>query len=541
MEERPEVLLKSALEKIVYFEARSEQLSNDLSNAQKEVDRLKGELGQASQREIELRRLVAELEVRVGRAHSEREDASRVAEALRRERADLIGKMLDASRIQSAGEAPSKEAIDLAGFIAELRGEVLEGRNKKSEEKLAAHAAVDEVARAAEQSNATERDVVSFARALQTQGRLEVSLAQVGALVTGATFPGRTEETLFGFSVRELSAPDAPARLRAAERLKALGHPAAAPALAAALNVETEPEVLAALLVSFAAFARAEGVSIVLPHLTSVHADVRISALKALLAIDATRAGAHLTAAVKDPDKAVRRRASLLALSLTGSSALELGQQAIRDADAEVRALAALVLGASGADHARPMLMQAMNDPDVKVRRTAARSVSKMLGVEVGHVADLEDAVRRREVRKLASLPLRQVELEKLRAELASRLDPAPAPAVRAERRPQAEVEAPVAAPIARPQRVEGPAAPARAAQRTKVAVLEVEAAPAAPHADESLTAKILSELRVSIRGRTLDDLAAATGTTAESALFMCKVLEGRGHAVRRGLKYFVA
>jgi HEAT repeats len=539
MEERPEVLLKSALEKIVYFEARSEQLQNDLSTSQKEVERLKAEGGQASQREIELRRLVAELEVRVSRAHSEREDASRVAEALRRERADLIGKMLDASRIQSAGEAPSKEAIDLAGFIAELRGEVIEGRSKKSDEQLAAAAAVDAVAEVAASKSAVERDVVQFAKALQTQGRLEVSLAQVGALVTGATFPGRTEETLFGFSVRELSAPDAPARLRAAERLKALGHPAAAPALAAALNVETDPEVLAALLISFAGFARSEGVSIVLPHLTSVHADVRISALKALLTIDPVRAGAHLTAAVRDPDKAVRRRASLLALSLTGSSALELGQEAIRDSDAEVRALAALVLGASGAELARPLLLGAMRDPDVKVRRTAARSVSKMLGVDVSHVAELDDAMRRREVRKLGTLPVKAVEVEKLRAELATRLEPKPiyvaAPvaatavhtaaqtAVRPERGPRAESNGPARA------------APARA----KVAVLEV--APAAPALDENLCGRVLGELRVSIRGRTLDDLSAATGATVESALFVCKVLEGRGQAVRRGLKYFVA
>jgi HEAT repeats len=542
MEERPEVLLKSALEKIVYFEARSEQLGNDLANAQKEADRLRQEMGQASQREIELRRLVAELEVRVSRAHSEREDASRVADALRRERADLIGKMLDASRIQAAGEAPTREAIDLAGFIAELRGEVLEGRNKKTELQANAQAAVAEVVAAAETKTATERDVVTFAQALHTQGRLEVSLAQVGALVSGASFDGRTEETLFGFSVRELSAPDAPARLRAAERLKALGHPAAAPALAAALNAETEPEVLAALLVSFAAFARGEGVNIVLPHLASPHADVRIAALKALLAIDPVRAGAHLTAAVKDPDKSVRRRASLLALSLTGGAALELGQEAIRDADAEVRALAALVLGASGAELARPLLLAAMRDPDLKVRRTAARSVSKMLGVEVGHVADMEDAVRRREVRKLASLPVRVVEVEKLRAELATRLDPkvyaaaAPAPVA---------VHAGAVVQVARPERVqraEGSAHGAAAApQRSRVAVLEVDAAPAQPQADESLCNRVLGELRVSIRGRTLDDLAASTGTSVESALFVCKVLEGRGQAVRRGLKYFVA
>ena len=534
MDQRPEVLLKSALEKIVYFEARSEQLSNDLQTSQKEIERLRTESGQTSQREIELRRMVAELEVRVSRAHSEREEAARVAEALRRERADLIGKMLDASRIQAAGEAPSTEAIDLARFIAELRGEVLEGRahaaNKKSEseEKTleAADAAVAVVSAATEQRTQTERDAVLFAKALHQQGRLEVSLAQVGALVTGASFPGRTEETLFGFSVRELSAPDAPARLRAAERLKALGHPAAAPALAAALNVETEPEVLASMLHSFAAFAHSEGAAIVMPHLTSVHPDVRIASLKALMAIDPIRASAHLTAAVKDPDKAVRRRASLLALSLTGSAALDLGQEAIRDTDAEVRALAALVLGASGAELARPLLLTAMRDPDVKVRRTAARSVSKMLGVDVCHVAEMEDAVRRREVRKLASLPLRVVEVQKLRAELATRLDP-----------PKVVEQFAVA-----PARSGSSAAAGLQPVKGRVAVLEVETAsrPAAFNT-EDLCGKVLGELRASIRGRTLDDLAGSIGASTESALFVCKVLEGRGHAVRRGVKYFVA
>jgi HEAT repeat protein len=46
--------------------------------------------------------------------------------------------------------------------------------------------------------------------------------------------------------------------------------------------------------------------------LTAPVADVRIAALKALLTIDPRQAGPHLAAATRDPDKAVRRRASLL-------------------------------------------------------------------------------------------------------------------------------------------------------------------------------------------------------------------------------------
>ena len=132
MDERPEALLKSALEKIVYFEARSQQLENDLGAVRAEADRLRSDIAGSAQREIELRRSVAELEVRATRAHAEREDSARVVEALRRERAELIGKMLEASRIHHADDAPDPDSFDLARFISELRGEVLFKRDPLS-------------------------------------------------------------------------------------------------------------------------------------------------------------------------------------------------------------------------------------------------------------------------------------------------------------------------------------------------------------------------------------------------------------------------
>ncbi len=388
----PESMLKSALEKIVYFEARSSQLENDLDTQRSETDRLRLDLSQAAQREIELRRMVAELQVRVQRAHSEREEVGRVADALRRERAELIGKILEASKIHGQQEAGE---FDLARFISDLRGEVLSKRehalvHRAGQSAVAAFAAGQAPASSAASpasptpsavesgtlaSPALERTAAPAASAtpfeeapvapprsapmamadqLSKQGRLEVRADELRALAFGQSFKGHTEETLFGFSVRELTAPDPNSRIRAAERLKALGHPAAAPVLAASLHSESEPEVLTALLETFSFFARAEGVPVVAPLLSSAFPTVRVAALKALLKFDAAQAGPHLAAAVKDPDKAVRRRAALLALSLTGEQALELGRQAVRDSDGEVRALAALVLGASGAEAARP-------------------------------------------------------------------------------------------------------------------------------------------------------------------------------------------
>src|SRR5688572_20222325 len=103
MTDRPDALLKSALEKIVYFEARAEQLQNDLNASRAECDRLRNDLSGAAQREIELRRVVAELEVRSSRSHALADEAARAVEALRRERAELIGKVLEASRIHDTG------------------------------------------------------------------------------------------------------------------------------------------------------------------------------------------------------------------------------------------------------------------------------------------------------------------------------------------------------------------------------------------------------------------------------------------------------
>lgn len=393
-DETPEALLKSALEKIVYFEARSSQLTNDEATTRDELERAKRDLSSAAQREIELRRLVAEMEVRATRAHSEREEMARVVDALRRERAELVGKMLEASRIHGVDQG--MEGFDLAQFIAQLRSEVLLQRDGTPV--VAGAAAPAPVATVAE-------TVTSVANELKSQGRLSVSANDIASLTGGVEFPGRSEETLFGFSVRELSAPDTSARVRAAERLEALRHPAAAPALATALHSEREPSVQVALLSALASLSKAEAVPVVQPLLSSTAPDVRIAALKALLKLDPSAAGPHLAGATKDPDKAVRRRASLLALGLSGKEALELGSQAIRDVDADVRALAALVLGASNAEVARPLLLDAMRDPELRVRRAASQSLSRLLGQDVTSLVGLEDAHRRREVRKLATVP----------------------------------------------------------------------------------------------------------------------------------------
>ncbi|MCP3064700.1 HEAT repeat domain-containing protein [Myxococcus sp. K38C18041901] len=433
-DERPDALLKSALEKIVYFEARAEQLLSELGSTREEMEHLKRELAETHQRELELRREVAELEVRSGRAQAEREESARLTQALRGERDQLMDRLLSASRLRASTQARDDEdddlGFDLASFISQLRSEaLLRGETGKGAAATVMSMKVPVRAPAVPLAEPVAKPpppavastalleplleglspVAREAQRFLQAGRLGVSAAQLAELSGQGGLGAPTDETLFGFSVRELSAQDPAARIRAAERLKALSQPAAAPALASALHAETDSAAQVALLQAFAALCREEGAQVVSPLLSSPVPEVRIAALKALLTLAPRDAAPHLAQAMKDPDRSVRRRASLLALGLEGETARRLGEEAIHDADAEVRSLAALALGAGSGENARALLLEALGDRELRVRKAAAQSLSRILGQDVSGVVALDDTHRRREIRRLATLPVKPV------------------------------------------------------------------------------------------------------------------------------------
>jgi hypothetical protein len=543
-EERPEALLRSALEKIVYFEAHSEQLRNELSGQRAEAERLRAELGTFGQRELALRRQVAELEVELSRAHRDREEIARMNEALRGERTGLLEKLIEASRIH-ASDGPAEEApFDLANFISSLRSEVLAraplpgASGGAAEVAPPANEASPPAQPAATLPPVGAPTVSDHGERLLRQGRLSVSRGELETLA-GPSFVGRTEETLFGFSVRELSAPDPQARVRAAERLRALGNRAAAPPLATALHTEREPSVLVALLAAFAELAHGEGAQVVAPLVAQGAPEVRVAALKALLKLEPGQAGPQLSQALKDPDRAVRRRASLLALGLSGDAALKVGEEAIGDSEPDVRATAALVLGASGDERARQPLLAALRDRAEKVRRAAAQSLSRLLGQDVSWVVSLDEATRRREVRRLAELPVRPfravaedlpVERSAQPASPSASTEPSPVLHAKVAQR-SAGVTAPVGGTRAR---VIAPAARALAA----TAVLERAVAPTVSAATQQT---VLAEVRCAIRGRTVEELTRLCGQPAGQVVGACEALASRGQVVRRGSKYFAA
>ena len=546
---RAEALLRSALEKIVYFEARSETLQADAATLRAETDALRADLASAAQREVELRRRVAELEVELGRAYREREEAARVLDAMRAERAGLMGKVLEAARIQGASDTALD--FDLAGFIADLRAEALAARTAAPD--VAPAPATAQLALESVGASSVAAPVASARSspagsppppALIESARLPGPLAQSRTAVLAVTreaerlfeqgrlsvppTPRLGEESLFGFSVRELSSPDPSARCRAAERLRTLGDRAAAPAIAVALHAERDDTVLVSLLDAFRALASREGAGVVEPLLTAPEPAVRIAALRAITHLDPDVAAAHLSRAAHDPDASVRRRTALIAVSLGPERMLELEREIARDPDPEVRRLAILAAGAAGGDRARNRLLGALEDPDLGVRRAAARSLSALLGVEVAHVPELSDEERRREVRRLATLE-----------------PPSLSARARAVAPPPAPVERPMATVTRQPDPPELADPPAQVEPAVAAAPARVELARgprgAELHADEALCVQITSELRTSMRGRTVLDLATQLGVTDERVIEAAALLTARGQVVRRGAKLFVA
>lgn len=476
-------MLKSALEKVIFFECRLDQLTADLSRAHGEIERLKADLAQASQREVALKQELAAAESRAGQARRERDEANSSVEASHRERERILDKLIEAERIRIAGE--QVEGLDLAAFIADLRNEVLSLRGASPLPKTAALGFAS-----GEQA----------ADAFVAAGRLGITEGDRAALQAAARFETRSEETLFSLSLRELSAKEPLARIRAAQRLQAMGARAALPAVAAALNAEQDGEVLCALLCACAAAGEATVLPIVQARLVHDSVEVRLAALEAAFHLkDPT----CLAKALDDESGRLRRRAAVLASGDTDAGFVL--ERAAHDPDPSVRRVAVLGLASLGGSRAQPSLLSALDDDDVTVRRAAAKGLCSAFGPEVFSIADASDVGRRRrEIRRLSVKPpspvdgVRVVDTVQPTAQAAQ--------AVQAGEKPVAEAPAPVS-----------PAQPSR-----------------------DLKPEVLAKVYAALRGQSDEELVRGTGERPEHVAAAAQALVGAGKLVRRGTRYFV-
>jgi len=484
----PENLLKSALEKVVFFECRLDQLQADLATASADRDRLKAELSLAAARELSLKQELNELQSRYLGGKRDLEDAHAQLQSLRGERDRWMTTLAEASRIHHAGDLPDGE-FDLASFIAELRAEIEVLRTGHK------------VERALTAPEAPPRDAAEVGARMAAQGRIGFSEGDRKSLVSTARFETRAEETVFAFSLRELSSPHAEARARAAQRLAALKSREASAALAAALNAESEASVKPALIEALAATGGEEALPLLFSHLRDRDVAVRLAALEASVKLGGMASLREVDRALSDPSPRMRRRAALLAGSLGAQSGGPLLAHASADKDPSVRRVAALSLAAFGGETARRALLSAGDDDDLAVRRAAWQALARLFAEPLLSVADEPAVRRRREIRRLETAPL------------ASAPAAIPAPLAISEVAQAALADESGSAPESEPE-------------------LE-EAGPPELHD------QLISEVASSLRGRTLTELCqlAPEPVVARAAA----ELMGAGRLVRRNQRFFLA
>ena len=229
---------------------------------------------------------------------------------------------------------------------------------------------------------------------------------------------------------------------------------------------------------------------------------------------------------MKDPDRSVRRRASLLALGLEGEGARRLGEEAIHDPDPEVRSLAALALGrrqrgerpddaAGGAQGRRGA--RAPGRPRRASRASSAMTSPRWWTWTRAGAAGRSAGSPRSPCCRCAprSCPKPSPRAARCRSPVASTpvvpaavQAPVPAPAVRPGPAPSTAHRAAVPAAAAPgPGRGAAGRPGRRRIPRAGPARVALQRAPASPV--EALCGPLMAEIRAAIRGRSLGELAA--------------------------------
>jgi HEAT repeat protein len=519
----PGELLRSALEKIVFFECRVAQLEAELAAARQVAERARADAAVARTREAEAAHaLAAERELRAALSLSEADATERVR-LLEAERERLMAGLVERARLTGAPAAdgtpgPEEGAADLAGFISEMRGE-LEALREWKEAQLAGRPPAPLAARPAAAPHASVDVLAGGFSAGGRTGLTPVDTAQLKAFLTT-----HADQVLWERAMADLSAPEVASRLRAIRQLEALGARAAAPLLATALGRETEGAVKVELLRALARFAEPFAAGLAARELSDPRPEVRSEALQALAAVAEHEAAPHLLRGLGDRSPLVRRRAAVLLGTACGEQVEAALVAALRDADAGVARTAAAALGGRGGDEVQRAL----------ARWTAARKVRQAAEAGAGPADGPSEAARRIAAR-----------LAEGAAPVAAKAAPgstaSPTVASAAPVRPVSPGSSPL--PAGERAAPRGPAsAPARAA-RAAVAVLEAAPEPApqpAGPAGAALEEAVRLEVRGALRGLGTDDLVRATGAPRARVEAALEVLAVRGAVTLRNTRWWM-
>jgi hypothetical protein len=561
----PEELLRSALEKIVFFECRVASLESELEGARAVVARAREEAGAARRRETELERNLAQLRGEHASAAAQCAELAERVRLLEAERERFLSGMVEQARVSGAPadeEDDAGSAHDLAGFIAELRAEIEQLQSWKRAAQAAGVSVEGEAPVApppAPRAASVAAPVPALAERFEAAGRFGVSREQARAL---PSFSTRSERALYEASLDDLAASDPATRRRAADGLRALGSKGAAPLVAAALGREADAEVKAALLGALGALGEPGAAELALRELADARPAVRAAALEAASALARETVAPRLAAALGDGSALVRRRAVVLLGFTPGAPAEDALTSALGDRDAGVARAAAVALAGRPSARAQGALARALDHREPAVRRAAARAVGRWSG-EVVDVAAAEPE-RRRAARRIAE-KLLAVDGATLRSAVthvpAAPLDSAP-PALRSGRTgvsapaagtyrlpvtasvaPRSGVGLPVTASVAPRSGVGLPVtasvAPRSGAESSRAATRSATVTVAPP--DPALAEGAVAEVRAALRGCTVDDLAAALSRDRATVEASLRALVAQGRLVARGPRFFMS
>jgi HEAT repeat protein len=562
----PEDLLRGALEKIVFFECRLSQLEAELKAAREVAVREKESAAAAREREVQLETQLAQVRGDHATARAAEADLAERVQLLERERERFLTGLIDRARIAAAPGASGdgaplfEDGPDLAGFIAELRGEIERLKPwKAAAEKAGIHLDGADERTLRDLRAQTPQSFEALAAGFEGAGRIGLKGADAHRMKE--QLPSRAERSLYEASMDDLDSADAGARRRAADCLRALASPAAAPLLAASLGRERDPDVKTALLAALAAIAEPAAADLAARELADPHPPVRAAALEAVAVLAKDAAEPRLAAALADPSALVRRRAVLLLGFVPGPGADDALASALSDRDPGVARAAAVALSGRPTSRAQAALAKAIDHREAGVRRSAAEAVSRWAGESVDAAAP--SAERRRAARRIAERlvavdqrTLRDAVVESAaqveriqaaaappaavaRAEAAAAASAPPsaqAPTVAAPGRP---LPAPaVAAPTGTAPAMVAPAPAAAAASAPALAAVAVlDAVPAGDPVEE----QVVAEVRTALRGRTIPELAAVIPAGPAAVEAAARALVARGVFAQRGPRFFMS
>jgi HEAT repeat protein len=579
----PEELLRSALEKIVFFECRVSQLESELQAARTVAERARGDAAGSRRREVELEQAAAAERGARADAEARCDELAERVRLLEAERERLLAGLVERARVGGApgsdgAPGPDEGGADLAGFIAELRAEIVALRAWKAAAEGQGYRAEIGAAAPAARAGQPPESVPALAGRFEAEGR--VGLTSRDADRMKDLLATRADRVLYERSMDDLRAADPRARLRAVRALEALGSKAAAPLLAAALGREEEEGVKAAILSALAHFKEPFAAELAAHALADARPAVRVAALEALAAVAEGAAEERLAGALSDASPLVRRRAALL-LGFSPSERAEAALSvALGDPDRGVARAAAAALSGRPTARAQGALARALEHPHESVRRAAAGALARVAGEEIPSdaPAPARRAASRRIAEKLAAMDgaaLREAVIAGAAAPPRRIAPPVPCAGgltIHHNPNPNPNPNAyPVSAargPCPTTPALRDQAAPVGLgprATRNDVQAITVHGAPetedgfgfafghvgrsaelVVDHAssaagDPDLEVALVAEVRAALRGCSAESLAAAVGAQAGTVGATLLNLSARGTLVQRGARWFMA